>query len=238
MSSKNLLRMLNIAAVLSLTLAVALAQDLSSPAVTAGTRPASDKGEAAFGQRTPRYQLVPGDVFELTFEFSPEFNQVVTVQPDGFISLRGIGDLHVANLTVPELTNSIETAYQRILYKPVAAVSLKEFEKPYFIAGGQVAHPGKYTLHGNTSLAEAIAMAGGFTEKAKHSQVLLFRRVSAEWAEARVIDIKKMLSDKNLREDPYLQSGDMLVVPQNRISKISRFLPTTGLSAFLSPTQF
>ena len=42
--------------------------------------------------------------FDVNFDLSPEFNQTVTVQPDGYITLRGIGDVHVADLTVPELT--------------------------------------------------------------------------------------------------------------------------------------
>ncbi|HZL67978.1 MAG TPA: polysaccharide biosynthesis/export family protein, partial [Candidatus Limnocylindrales bacterium] len=50
-----------------------------------------------FGERNPRYQLCPGDVLELHFEFTPEFNQSnIAVQPDGFANLTGVGDVHVA----------------------------------------------------------------------------------------------------------------------------------------------
>jgi len=52
--------------------------------------------------RDPRYELCKGDIFELTFPFTPEFNQTVTVHPDGFITLTGLGDLHLAGKTVPE----------------------------------------------------------------------------------------------------------------------------------------
>src|ERR1700739_1115125 len=45
--------------------------------------------------RYPRYMLGADDVLDITFEFTPEFNQTVTVQPDGYITLRGAGDLHV-----------------------------------------------------------------------------------------------------------------------------------------------
>src|ERR1700757_5198373 len=37
--------------------------------------------------RDPRYVICTGDTFELTFPFTPEFNQTVTVHPDGFITL-------------------------------------------------------------------------------------------------------------------------------------------------------
>lgn len=191
-----------------------------------------------FSDRNPRYQLQSGDTFDLNFEFAPEFNQTTSVQPDGFITLRDIGDVHVSGLTVPQLTQTLCAAYGKIMVSPSIAVILKDFEKPYFVAGGQVSHPGKYTLRGETTLAEAIAMAGGFTEKSKHSQVLLFRRVSDQWTEAKVVDVKKMLNAKNLTEDPLLKPGDMFVVPQNRISKIERFLPNAGVSTYVNPAQF
>jgi len=78
---------------------------------------------------------------DLFFEFSPEFNQTVNVQPDGFISLRGIGDVHVSTQTVPQLISTLQIAYSKILSKPAISVLLKDFESPYFTATGQVGHP-------------------------------------------------------------------------------------------------
>ena len=51
---------------------------------------------------------------------------------------------------------------------------------------------------------EAVAIAGGFTQQAKHSQVVLFRRVSLDVAEAHLIDVKKMLNSRTLVEDWHL----------------------------------
>jgi polysaccharide biosynthesis/export protein len=211
----------------------------SAPSISGCTTIAArPSDQTRFSERNPRYHLEPGDSFDLTFEFVPDFNQTVIVQPDGFVTLRGIGDTKVANQTLPELTSTLCVAYGKIMATPSLFVVLKDFNKPYFTAGGQVARPGKYDLRAETTLAEAIAVAGGFTEKSKHSQVLLFRRVSDQWTEAKVIDVKKMFGSKDLTEDPVLQPGDMIVVPQNRFSKISRFLPTPSVSAYMSPTQF
>jgi polysaccharide export outer membrane protein len=160
------------------------------------------------------------------------------VQPDGFVTLREVGDLRVSGQTVPQLTQTLCAAYGKIMASPSIAVVLKDFEKPYFVAGGQVAHPGKYTLRGDTTLTEAVAMAGGFTTASKHSQVLLFRRISDQWTEAKVIDVKKMLNAKNLGEDPMLKPGDMFVVPQNTISKIAKFIPTSGVNTYVNPATF
>jgi polysaccharide export outer membrane protein len=188
-----------------------------------------------FGTRYPRYKIGSGDSFDVSFELSPEFNQTVTVQPDGFITLRGVGDVNVAGQNVPELTQTLKTAYGKILNDPQIVVMLKDFEKPYFIADGQVGRPGKYDLRGDVTVTEAVAMAGGFTEASKHSQVLLFRRVSDEWVEAKVINVKKMLKDGNLHEDMHLHPGDMIVVPKNTMSKIQRYIPSSSMGAF---TQF
>lgn len=188
--------------------------------------------DTSFRDRYPRYKLEAGDVFEVSFELSPEFNQTVSVQPDGFITLRGVGDIHVAGQTVPELTATVRAAYEKILRDPSVTIILKDFEKPYFIADGQVGRPGKYDLRGETTLTEAIAMAGGLQDSSKHSQVLLFRRINDEWTSAQIFNLKKMHARRDLREDPVLHPGDMLFVPKNRLSKIRPFLPTASVGTY------
>jgi len=190
-------------------------------------QPAHDFG---FAQRHPRYTIRSGDVFEVMFEFTPDFNQTVTVQPDGYVSLRNIGDVYVAGQTIPDLTNSLRNSYSKILNAPMVSVVLKDFEKPYFIADGQVGHPGKYDLRGDTTVVQAVAMAGGFLPSAKHSTVVLFRRVSDDLVQSKLIDVKKMQRDHNLSEDVHLQPGDMVFVPKNRLSKIQPFIPTSSFN--------
>src|ERR1700751_1708679 len=58
--------------------------------------------------RNPHYQLSRGDTFDLAFPFTPEFNQTVTIQPDGYITLTGLGDRYVAGKTVPELREILQ----------------------------------------------------------------------------------------------------------------------------------
>ena len=82
------------------------------------------------------------------------------------------------------------------------------------------------------TLTEAVAMAGGFNETAKHSQVLLFRRVNDDWLEAKMFNVKQMLKQGNLHEDPTLHPGDMVYVPKNALSKIKPFIPNAGVGAY------
>jgi polysaccharide biosynthesis/export protein len=189
-------------------------------------------------KRNSRYRINPSDTLEVTFTLTPEFNQVITVQPDGYITLRDVGDLPAAGATLPELTQSIQAAYSKILRDPSISVYPKDFEKPYFVVGGEVGKPGKFDWRGNLTLTQAIAIAGGFTDASKHSQVVLFRRISDQWTEARIINVKKMLNARDLREDPGLKPGDMLFVPKNALSKIKPFLPTTSAGLFANPPIF
>jgi polysaccharide export outer membrane protein len=213
------------------------AQGIPTGAATAAMSASVVAGPAAaapgFHERNPRYHLRKGDSFDLDFAMTPEFNQTVAVKPDGYITLKAVGSMFVEGQTVPELTQTVKAAYTDILHNPVIAISLKDFEKPYFIASGQVARPGKYDLRGDLTVTEAVAIAGGFDEKSKHSQVVLFRPLSGGGFEAKLINVKKLLASRNLSEDVQLQPGDMLYVPQNFLSKIRPFLPTSTVSAFV-----
>ena len=134
-----------------------------------------------FRRGTPVIDCERATACDLDFEFSPEFNQTIAVQPDGFATLKGVGSIFVEGQTVPELTETVKAAYGKILHDPVIAIALKNFEMPYFIASGQVAKPGKYDLRSDLTVTEAVAIAGGFNDKAKHSQVVLFRPVRGRW---------------------------------------------------------
>lgn len=196
---------------------------------------ASADATSELHQRNPRYRLRRGDTFDLDFAISPEFNETVAVQPDGYVTLRGVGSIFVEGQTVPELTETVKSAYAKTLHKPVITIALKDFEKPYFIASGQVEKPGKYDLRSDLTVTEAVAIAGGFNDKSKHSQVVLFRPLPGGGFEAKLLNVKKLLASRNLSEDVQLQPGDMLYVPQNTFSKIRPFIPTANMGAYISP---
>jgi polysaccharide biosynthesis/export protein len=215
-------------------------RDQAPPATQAitqdGNGTAENHGQTEILQhRNRRYQLHSADVLSLEFPFTPEFNQTVTIQPDGYVTLRGVDNMRVQGQTLPEVTTALRAAYSKILHDPVINVELKDFEKPFFIVGGEVGHPGKFELREDTSATEAVAIAGGLRDSAKHSQVLLFHRVPGGWAQVKKLNMKKMLNEGNLDEDAYLQPGDFLYVPKNTMSKISKFIPTSSLGLYANP---
>lgn len=223
---------------LSLGAATGFAQNQVTPAPSVAAQetenpPQKPNPNPGFRTRGWRYTIQPSDQLDVNFTLTPEFNQSVTVQPDGYVTLRGAGDVMAMGKTLPQLTDAIRQAYSATLKDPIIFVNPIKFENPAITVGGQVSKPGRFDWQDQTTVSQAIAMAGGFNDNAKHSQVLLFRRVSDEWAQARIINIKDMMKKRDLHEDPVLQPGDMLYVPKNTISKIKPFipLPTVGMYA-------
>jgi polysaccharide export outer membrane protein len=232
-----------LAGLMALTAASAGAQaGAASAASTATPSPAvsaTADNPVGFQERNPRYKLRKGDSFDLDMPFSQEFNQSIAVQPDGYITLKGVGSIYVEGQTLPEVTATIKAAYAKILHDPEITIALKDFEKPYFIAAGQVGRPGKYDIRSSITITEAVAIAGGFNDRSKHSQVVLYRPVSGGY-EAKVVNVKKLLAERNLSEDLQVEPGDLVYVPQNTYSKIRPFIPTpnAGIGAYYNAVPY
>ncbi|PYS81349.1 MAG: Soluble ligand binding domain-containing protein [Acidobacteria bacterium] len=183
-----------------------------------------------------RYRLQPGDVLEVQFRYSPEFNQTVTVQPDGYVSLEIGGDIKVAGMTVEQTRLAILKKANVRLQDPVATVILKEFQKPYFVVAGEVAAPGKIEMRERVTAIQAIMLAGGLKEGAKASQVVVFRNLpSSDLAEVKVLNLKSIRRTSDLENDLTLQPGDIIFVPRDKITKIERFMRLASVAAFIAP---
>lgn len=180
---------------------------------SASTQPDGDQPE--LHRRNPRYKVQHSDTLSITFPLSPDFDQAkAVVQPDGYINLQGTGSVHIEGMTVPEVVDAVKKAYAGILHEPIVEVDLVDFQKPFFLVSGQVGKPGEYELRHETTITEAIAMAGGFAPTAK-TQVFFYHRVSPDWVEVKQFNVKEILHGTNENEDARLSSGDMIFVPKN-----------------------
>lgn len=196
--------------------------------------PAERPRLTAFGAEE-RYVLHPGDVIGIEYRYTPEFNQTVSIQPDGYISLQMGGDLKVAGRNLEQVRNLILARVRTRLESPELTVVLKEFQKPYVVVSGEVAQPGKFELRENLTAIQAVLLAGGFKDSAKSSQILVFRKLNAETAEVRSLNFKTLKRTSDLENDLTLQPGDMILVPRNRLSKIERYVRLASLTTFLYP---
>lgn len=184
-----------------------------------------------------RYKLVPGDVLEIVYRYTPEFNQTVTVQPDGFLVLEIVGDLKVSGLTLEETRKAIIEKATSRLNDPEITLLLKEFQKPYFVVSGEVTQPGRFEMRENVTVLQAVMIAGGFKDTAKMSQVLVFRKINDEFAEVKLLNLKKFNRTSDLENDLALESGDIILVPRNNFSKIEKFVRLSSLFNILNPLR-
>jgi polysaccharide export outer membrane protein len=185
--------------------------------------------------RDERYTLNPGDVIDVQYRYTPEFNQTVTVQPDGFVSLEIGGDLKIAGRNLTQVRALILSKARERLASPELNVILKEFQKPYVVVAGEVVTPGKVDLRERMTAIQALLLAGGFKDSAKSSQVLVFRKLNADTAEVKALDFKTLKKTSDLENDLTLQAGDMILVPRNRISKVERYVRIASMATFLNP---
>ena len=199
---------------------------LVPPVFTQSTKSVGSPATApTLEERHPRYILQREDVIALTFPLSPELNQTVTVQPDGYISLQNVGSLYAQGLTAPELVLAIKKAYTGVLHDPIVDVDITDFQKPFFTVSGQVGKPGQYELRSDITISEALAVAGGMTMQTAKSQVFLFHRTSEDWFEVKKVNLSDVLRGKNLNEDAIVRPGDMIYVPENFITKFRKYVP-------------
>jgi polysaccharide biosynthesis/export protein len=191
--------------------------------------------DAGLKDRNALYRLQTSDQVDLSYRYSPEYDETLQIQPDGYASVKLIGPVKLAGLTLEEAHSRPLEAVRSRLHDPEITVNLKDFVRPSYVVAGQVGNPGKYELHGEVTAVEAIAIAGGFKDSAKHSQVILFRRVNAEMAQTRTLDLKRLMNARHphLEEDIRLQPGDLLVVPKNRVSKIADYVHWVSLGSYI-----
>jgi polysaccharide biosynthesis/export protein len=195
----------------------------------------SDSDRPALQQRYPRYKVQREDVLSLSFPLSPEFNQTVTIQPDGYISLYGGPSVHIQGMTVPEVMDAVKKAYSGTLHNPIVDVDLQDFQRAYFTVSGQVGKPGQYDLRHDTTVTEALGIAGGLLPTAK-TQVFLFHRTSSTWAEVRELKLNAILKGKNASEDSQLAPGDMIFVPEKFIINFRKYVPySLGTGVYADP---
>jgi polysaccharide biosynthesis/export protein len=193
----------------------------------------------AFGQtlatRNDHYRLQSEDKIEVLYRYTPEYNAIVALQPDGYVSLPLIGEVKVANLTLEEAAALVRGKAGERLADPDVTVVLRDYVKPYFVVAGEVGRPGRFDMHGKVSLIEAISIGGGVKDSAKRTQVVLVHKTGGEMAEVRVLDLRKLMSPSNIREDVEVKSGDMIVVPRNALSKVEPYIRVgeLGLTSIL-----
>lgn len=154
------------------------------------------------------YRVNTNDLLEISVYQEPDLSKTLRVAADGTISYPFLGNIPVVGLTAKELeTKLTELLVRDYLINPQVGVFLKEYAKISVL--GQINRPGSYELKADLTVMDAIALAGGFTEKANAESIELVRIKGAEKETIR-INANEIVGKKE--KDITLKSGDLIVV--------------------------
>ena len=117
------------------------------------------------------YRLGAGDQLRITVFNEPELTGPFVVGSSGAIAYPLVGSVNAAGLTVPEFTESLQTALATYVRSPSVSVEVINY-RPFFILG-EVARPGTYPYSASLTVFNAVATAGGFTYRANQGRVFI-----------------------------------------------------------------
>lgn len=155
------------------------------------------------------YRLRPLDTISVTLRGIPEGQQEFTdvIDENGEITLLHLGAVKAAGLTTSELESKIRSAYiDGQIYKMIN-VAVTMYGKNYYMQG-EVRSPGQFPMTGDTTLMQAIAASGGFTEYANERKIQLTRGDTIY-----VFDGKEL--ERNPEKDPKIEAGDLIKVQRS-----------------------
>ncbi len=135
---------------------------------------------AAHAAGDSQYQLGSGDVISINVfgEEDLSFEQL-RMTDAGTFSYPFLGEVRALGKTVAEIETIIIRGLKGdYLVDPKVSVSILEYRD--FFVNGEVKNPGGYPFKPGLTLRKAVALAGGFTERASSSKMSIIRETGAD----------------------------------------------------------
>jgi len=141
----------------------------------------------------------------------------IKVRMDGRISLKHIGDVQVAGMTLTQAADYLKKLYQTVFDDPIVTVVLVQSNSRRYTVMGQVNSPGIFFLDFPVTVVQAIARSGGFTEWANHDVTIIRQGSGPQKKRNRekktlTFDYDDFLKGRDLEKNIYLQPNDVMIV--------------------------
>jgi len=171
------------------------------------------------------YYIGYGDVLDVNFLYDREYSREgIKVRPDGRITYPLAGEIFVAGMSPSKLDSVLTDKFSEILLDPEITVMIKEFQPQVIYALGEVGTAGDYDYVRGMTLTQALAVANGYTNSARKSNVLVIRRVSEDHIIGVEVDVDAILSKNDFSLDIPLKPFDIVYVPKSRIASTEQFI--------------
>lgn len=150
------------------------------------------------------YSLSAGDEVSIIVFGQPELSMSVKLNENGVINFPLLGALNAEGLTVTELENTIKRELTgTYLVNPDVRISVAEYRQVYI--NGEVNSPGAFDYKPGLTLDKAVALAGGYSEKASKERVTLTRVINGVSQRFSMRPTDLVLPGDIIAVDEYLQ---------------------------------
>lgn len=126
-----------------------------------------------------QYILEAGDQIYIQVFDEPDLTMQATIAQSGSINYSYLGTIEVAGQTPEQLseviTDKLRDGYLR---NPSVNITVQKYRS--FFVDGEVRRPGSYGYEPGLTLAKAVSLAGGLTDRASRKKITLTREVEGE----------------------------------------------------------
>lgn len=152
----------------SLFMSFCLFISVLSHAYASDTPPVSNTEKQQSESTIPKdelgYVLGAGDSIQISVFKEPEMTLRLKIHRGGFVNYPYLGEIQLLGRTPAQVERDIELKLEDgYIMQPMVTVSIEEFRK--FFISGEVANPNGYEFQPGLTVEQAIAMAGGFTDR-------------------------------------------------------------------------
>jgi polysaccharide export outer membrane protein len=157
-----------------------------------------------------QFRIGPEDVLTISVWKNEALTRSVPVRPDGMISLPLLDDVQAAGLTPMQLRDVLAKRLADYMPSPEVSVIVTNIASFKVTVIGEVGRVGRYELKSWTTMLDLLAQAGGFTQFASRSRIVVLR-ASGKTMNRIPFNYNKALSGDE--ENFYLLPGDIVLVP-------------------------
>jgi protein involved in polysaccharide export with SLBB domain len=208
-----------------------------TPASSAGQTSEDDQFfKGIYREFYDTYRLGPADEIAIRVTGQPDYTvERAKVSPTGRVYHPLLGDLEVAGMTVPRLTERLTKDLGEYLINPKVSVSLLEANSAKIGVLGDVIHPGILIMNQPMTVLEALTASGGISDSGSKSGVIVLRQTRDGRAQTLKVNVKRLLEGKaGVEENITLHAGDTVLVNGNTRKKMTYILSLAGFGSFLS----
>jgi polysaccharide export outer membrane protein len=181
--------------------------------------PAGGKAPGSAPVDVGTFVLGAQDQISVTMWDEPNFNGEYIIRPDGFISMKLIGEIKAAGLTPVQLQDAINKAALSQLKTPRSSVNvIGVHSKHVYFDGEGIGSPGAMDLVIPIHLLEAISARGGFKDFANKKKITILRDNKPLMIDhgggkkSKYVNYSDTTSGKHPESNPLLLDGDHVIV--------------------------